>query len=78
MSKIVYLIGAGASYGERNKDKSGNIIHGSIKRGLPVVNELERSIDDVCNRIVERDDVYRDLYNVTEKYTRFSFKSIPV
>lgn len=60
MSKIVYLIGAGASYGERNKDKSGNIIHGSIKRGLPVVNELERSIDDVCNRIVERDDVSRD------------------
>lgn len=66
MSKVVYLFGAGASYGERFErnaldfgigfgmggdlekvlyQKAANTpLHGCIKRGLPVVNELEDTI----------------------------------
>lgn len=38
MSRVTYILGAGASYGERKFDKDGNIIE--FSRGLPVVNEL--------------------------------------
>lgn len=39
MSKIVYFLGAGASYGRRDEDKE-------ILEGLPVVNEISR---ELCN-----------------------------
>lgn len=51
MSKIIYLLGAGASYGERTKDANGKPISGRIERGLPVVNELEAAIDHLCTKI---------------------------
>jgi len=51
MSKIVYLFGAGASYGERTKDSNGKSISGRIERGLPIVNELETAIDCLCSKI---------------------------
>jgi len=44
MSKVIYLIGAGASYGTRKKDDKGNGIAGAIERGVPIVNEFEASI----------------------------------
>ena len=43
MSRVTYLLGAGASYGERQRDE-----HGQIKRftrGLPVVNEFARALN---------------------------------
>lgn len=55
MSEVIYLIGAGASYGERNTDQYGHIIPGNIKRGMPVVNELETSINRYRKTIVEPD-----------------------
>lgn len=66
MSKVVYLLGAGASYGERSERNASDLgigfgmggdlerelykkvantpLRGCIKRGLPVVNELEDTI----------------------------------
>lgn len=40
MSKVVYLMGAGASYGKRNKDDNGRDVLGDIMEGLPTVNEI--------------------------------------
>jgi hypothetical protein len=40
MSKVVYIIGAGASYGKREKDSSGKDIPGKITEGLPTVEEM--------------------------------------
>ena len=42
MSKVTYIWGAGASYGERKKDEHGQII--GFTRGLPVVNEFARAL----------------------------------
>lgn len=42
MSRVTYILGAGASYGERKKDKDGNVI--GFTRGLPIVNELETAL----------------------------------
>ena len=43
-TEIVYLLGAGASYGTREKDEKGNDSPGKIIRGIPIVNELENAI----------------------------------
>ena len=51
MSKIVYLLGAGASYGEREKDDKGQEIFGVIKRGVPIVSEFSKTIDQVIINI---------------------------
>lgn len=40
MSKVVYLMGAGASYGKRKKDDNGKDVLGNIIEGLPTVNEI--------------------------------------
>lgn len=40
MSKVVYLLGAGASYGKREKDSNDKDIAGKIIEGLPIVNEI--------------------------------------
>lgn len=45
MSKIVYLLGAGASYGEREKDDKDQEKFGIVKRGIPVVSEFPKAID---------------------------------
>lgn len=44
MSKIVYLLGAGASYGRRNQ-KDGKDIKGSVVKGVPIVNEFYDAIN---------------------------------
>lgn len=42
MSRVTYLLGAGASYGDRRKDEHGQII--GFIRGLPVVNEFAQAL----------------------------------
>ena len=42
MSRVVYLLGAGASYGDRSRDEFGQIR--GFTRGLPVVNEFARAL----------------------------------
>lgn len=52
MSEVIYLIGAGASYGKRRiNNKTGEEIPGEIERGLPIVNQLEPAIDFFCRNI---------------------------
>ena len=51
MSEVIYLIGAGASYGQRGKNKMGEILPGYIERGLPVVNQLEPAIEWYCKKL---------------------------
>lgn len=41
MSKVTYILGAGASYGERVYNEHGGIV--KFVRGLPIVNELSRA-----------------------------------
>ena len=43
MSRVTYILGAGASFGERKRNNEGIITE--FSRGLPVVNELERAIE---------------------------------
>ena len=47
MSRVTYILGAGASYGERKRNNEGKIAE--FTRGLPVVNELERAIELLLN-----------------------------
>ena len=47
MSKVTYLLGAGASFGERAVDDKGRKY---FLRGLPVLSELERAIDSLLPR----------------------------
>ena len=49
MSRVTYLLGAGASYGERGP-------HGMnfVKRGIPVVNEMVAGIDYVISNLGSR------------------------
>ena len=50
MSKVVYLLGAGASYGRR-KDAVTESGASRIIEGLPVVNEINDEIDAVIDLI---------------------------
>lgn len=47
MSKVVYLMGAGASYGKRQKDSTGKDLSGKILEGLPIVNEIPERLEYV-------------------------------
>lgn len=47
MSRVTYILGAGASFGERKRNNEGKITE--FTRGLPVVNELERAIELLLN-----------------------------
>lgn len=47
MSRVTYLLGAGASYGQRGTSSSGNKL---FLRGLPVINELEEAIHVIIPR----------------------------
>lgn len=59
MSKVAYILGAGASYGERilrqfekkpEYDERGNVLY-DITRGLPVMNEMKDAVDQLLNDI---------------------------
>lgn len=45
MNKVIYLLGAGASYGSREKGTE------KIERGVPLVNELSSTIDQLCDEL---------------------------
>ena len=47
MSRVTYLFGAGASYGERETSRGGGKM---FVRGLPVINELEEAIRTIIPR----------------------------
>ena len=47
MSRVTYLLGAGASYGERGTSRSGKK---TFLRGLPVITELEEAIHMIIPR----------------------------
>ena len=71
MSKIAYLLGAGASYGKRN-DASMDSGVSRIIEGLPVVNEINDEIDAIIewmNSFECLEDSYR--YEVYDK--KYSF-----
>lgn len=50
MAKIVYLLGAGASYGKRNENELPTSIN-KIEEGLPIVKEINNEIDVVVEWI---------------------------
>lgn len=50
MSKIVYLFGAGASFGKRDENDSDEILE-----GLPIVSEFPKQIDKLIQRIKTED-----------------------
>lgn len=60
MSEVIYLIGAGASYGQRGRNKAGEEMPGYIERGLPIVNQLGPAIEWYCDSI-RKTDAYGNL-----------------
>jgi hypothetical protein len=52
MSRVTYILGAGASYGERVVDERGNLLE--FSRGLPIVNELAAAL-----RLLKTEGRYR-------------------
>ena len=49
MNKITYILGAGASYGERDKE-------GEIKRGVPIISEFSIAIHSLIKLLSEKCD----------------------
>lgn len=64
MSKVVYLMGAGTSYGKREKDSNGKDMPGRIIEGLPTVDEIPirlEKVKEVFEQLVyKEDDVVRN------------------
>ena len=59
MSKVVYLMGAGASYGKREKDSNGKDIPGRITEGLPTVYEIPmrlETVKEIFEQLVFKED----------------------
>lgn len=65
MSRVVYLLGAGASYGKRSEiihQTMDGLYHSgkySIDEGIPVVNEINREIDRLVKSLKEIDPDYQ-------------------
>lgn len=72
MSKLIYLMGAGASYGKREKDSNGKDIPGKIIEGLPTVDEMPIRLEKV-KAIIERHAFNEDDFLIDE----YSHTSIP-
>lgn len=72
MSKIAYLLGAGASFGERNPVKRD-----IIDRGLPVINEIPHAIDQLLIKLgrnlenEKKDPLIKDLLWLREKCLQY-------
>lgn len=60
MSRVTYIFGAGASYGERMYDNEGKLIR--FSRGLPVVNELAFALD-----FLQRGGMRKNVINYQEE-----------
>lgn len=61
MSRIVYLFGAGASYGKRGTNDENYIIE-----GIPVVNEFSAQIERLIDKISNKDTEYKSTSKATE------------
>lgn len=60
MSKIVYIFGAGASFGKRDKDHN-------ILEGLPIIDELAFRINKMINKIRINDTEINSQHKATSK-----------
>ncbi len=79
MSKVVYLLGAGASYGKRLKPDSSQVgeVHNTIAEGLPLVSEIPSRLDYIIdlikntsvstNSFSSRDSLIKDLQWLKDK-----------
>lgn len=74
MSKVVYLLGAGASYGKRNNALS-ELGVSRIIEGLPVVNEINSEIDVVI-RWLNGAECPEDTYKYEVGNQSFSFNGM--
>ncbi len=72
MSRVVYLLGAGASYGKRDLKEPVNSIN-RIMEGLPIVNEISNEIDVVINELENLNSVSTKVYNWQGEERGFSF-----
>ena len=59
MSKVTYLLGAGASYGERENNHGTNI----IKRGVPIISEFASTIQYLISNLVNNAYAIGNSYN---------------
>lgn len=64
MSKVTYLLGAGASFGQRDKENK-------ILRGVPTICEFARELEDILNDIDEIKRGYDEYFQLDEK-SKFS------
>ena len=75
MSRVIYLLGAGASYGKRNesepKDSPSRIVE-----GLPVVNEINDEIEVVIKWIKDVEIKQERLYPSFNGYTSEKMKDV--
>lgn len=60
MSRVTYILGAGASYGERMFDERGKLIE--FSRGLPIVNELAYAL-----RLLKWGGISKNVYVLQEE-----------
>ena len=72
MSKVVYLLGAGASYGKRDINEPTNSIN-RIVEGLPIVNEISNEIDVVINELGNLKSESTEVYNWQGEKRDFKF-----
>lgn len=66
MSKVVYLMGAGASRGHRGRDADGKEDPSYITEGLPIVKEIPKRLDIIASKYA---DLKYDEGNIFEKQT---------
>lgn len=66
MSKVVYLMGAGASYGKREKDSNDKDIAGKILEGLPIVNEIPLRLQHIIELYSEPTYKENDTKTISE------------
>ena len=69
MSKVVYLMGAGASRGHRGRDADGKEDPSYITEGLPIVKEIPKRLDIIASK-------YADLKY--DEGTLFEKQTVPV
>ncbi len=72
MSKVLYLLGAGASYGKRDLKEPVNSIN-RIMEGLPIVNEISNEIDVVIYELENLKFESTKVYNWQGEIREFSF-----
>ena len=65
MSKIVYLLGAGASYGTRDKDNKKRIL-----TGIPVVNEIKVELENLIDLLSSWSLIDKDMEDSKQRLVK--------